>query len=64
VSAPQKLTDDQIRLARQVIAKRREVLRQLDLYPTMEQLADQMGVSVRYLSEVVNGRARLQVAAA
>jgi hypothetical protein len=61
---PTRLRDDQIRWAREVMAKRKEIMRQLEMYPTLEELADELNVSVRYLSEVVNNRARLSVVAA
>lgn len=58
MAAPLKLTDDQIRMARQIVEKRREVERQMSLYPTIEQLAEQLGVSHRYLRKVLGGKAR------
>jgi hypothetical protein len=58
VSAPQKLTPDQIRWAREIVAKRRDLQRQLDMYPNMQQIAEKLEVSVRYMFEVVNNRAR------
>lgn len=56
--AQRKLTDEQIAFARLLIRKRREVMRQARLYPTIEQLAEQLGCTPRYLTEVVSGRAR------
>jgi len=58
MSAPLKLTDAQICLARQVIDKRREALRQASLYPTLAALARQLGVSYGYLQKLMAGRAR------
>jgi AraC-like DNA-binding protein len=58
MSAPQRLTDEQIRFARMVVKERREALRRARMYPTLEELADALGCTPRYLTEVVNGRAR------
>jgi hypothetical protein len=58
---PTRLTDDQVRLVRQAMAKRRDLQRQLDMLPTWEGLAEQMGVSERYLREIAYDRARLKV---
>jgi hypothetical protein len=58
--AHRKLTADQIKWAKEVIAKRRDVLRQLSMYPTLAKLAEHLEVSPRYLSEVVNNRARTE----
>lgn len=61
MSAPQKLTDDQIRWVRQVMAKRRDLQRQLEMMPTLEEMADELHASSRYLREVVYMRARLEI---
>lgn len=58
MAAHRKLTDVQIQFARQVMAKRREALRELEMYPTLAELAGQLGVTPRYLSDVVNDKAR------
>ena len=58
--APRKLTDDQIRFARASVAKRREALKLAETLPTMAELAWQLNVTPRYLSEIVNGRARAE----
>lgn len=56
--AHRKLSEDEIKLARDSTAKRREVLEQAKAYPTLAQLAEQFHVSQRYMSEIINGRAR------
>jgi len=61
MSAPRKLTDDQIRLVRDAMAKRRDLQRQLELLPTLEAMAIELGVSDRYLREIVYNRARLVI---
>lgn len=53
-----KLTDEQIRWARQVGAKRVEALRQARMYPTIAELAEQLGCSERYLRDVLAQRVR------
>jgi hypothetical protein len=58
MSAPQKLTDDQVIWVRHVAATRAEMIRQLQAYPTMKMLAQQLGVCKRYLADVVKGRER------
>jgi hypothetical protein len=63
MSAPRKLTDDQIRLVRDAMAKRRDLQRQLELLPTLEAMAKEMEVSERYLREVIHGRARISLVA-
>lgn len=40
-----KPTNDQLRLARQVLAKRSEALRIVRMYPTLPQIAEQLGCS-------------------
>lgn len=60
--AHRKLTEDEIKAARASAAKRREVLEQAKAYPTLAQLAEQFHVSQRYMSEIVNGRARQEEA--
>ncbi len=61
MSAPKKLTDAQIRWARELMAKRMDMLRQAQMYPTLEKLAEELDVSPRYLREIVNNKARLEV---
>lgn len=56
--APRKLTDEQIAWARQVVEKRREAMRQVRMYPSLEELAEQLGCSKRYLLEILKFRAR------
>jgi AraC-like DNA-binding protein len=58
VSAPQKLSDADIRRIRDHMAKRHALQQQLALLPTLEQMADELSVSSRYLREIVHGRAR------
>jgi hypothetical protein len=58
MSAPPKVTDAQIAFACQVMEKRREALRVAKLYPTLAQLALQMGVSYGYMQKLVAGRAK------
>lgn len=60
MSAPLKLTDAQIKLARDVVDKRREAERQVSLYPTIPQLAKQLGCTPRYLQKILAGKARLR----
>lgn len=61
MSAPIRLTADQIRWAREIAAKRRDLQRQLELMPTLEQIAEKLEVSERYLIELVHNRARKAV---
>lgn len=61
MSAPQKITPEQIRWVRQVMAKRKDLQRQLELLQTLEDMAEQLCVSERYLREVVYLRARLEI---
>jgi len=61
MSAPQKITPDQIRWAREVMAKREDLKRQLELLPTMADIADELQCSERYLSDVIHNRARVMV---
>ncbi len=61
MSAPKKLTDDQIRLVRQAMAKRRDLQRQIELHRSLEDWAEELRVSSRYLRDVVYNRARLSV---
>jgi hypothetical protein len=58
LGAPLKLTDERIRMARQIVEKRREAERLMNMYPTIEQLAWQLDVTPRYLRKVLNGKAR------
>jgi hypothetical protein len=59
--AHRKLSEDEIRLARDSTAKRREILEQAKAYPTLAQLAEQFHVTPRYMSEIINGRARCEL---
>jgi AraC-like DNA-binding protein len=45
-------------MARQVVDLRREAERQVSLYPTMSELAAQLGCTPRYLQKVLAGKAR------
>lgn len=58
MSAPLKLTDAQIQFAREVVEKRREALRLARMYPTLGELARQLGCSERYLQKLMAGRKR------
>ena len=58
MSAPQKLTDTQVKFAREQIAKRREVLRQAKVYPTVAKLAELLNCTPRYLQKVLAGKVR------
>jgi hypothetical protein len=58
MSAPLKLTDAQIAIARAAMEKRREALRQANLHPTQAVLARQFGVSCSYLQKVMSGRTK------
>lgn len=63
MSAPQKLTDAQIRIVRDAMAKRRDLQRQIELTPSLEDWAEELGVSSRYLRDVVYNRARVVLVA-
>jgi hypothetical protein len=58
--APRKLTDEQIDFARERISQRKRALALAAAYPTIEQLAAELDVTARYLSEVLSGRARAE----
>ena len=58
MGARQRLTDEEIDLARSVIAKRREAQRAVSLYPSIAGLAETLGCSKRYLIDVLNETAR------
>lgn len=58
--APRKLTLIEIQYARTTMALRREALQRASIYPTLEQMAEKLNVTPRYLREVINGRARTE----
>jgi len=58
MSAPQRLTDAQIAFARDIHRKRAEAYRRVRMFPTDEQLAEQLGCSRRYLQKILAGQAR------
>lgn len=58
MSAPPRVPDEMVRFARQIVAKRRDLARQLKMLPTNAELAAQIGCSERWLVEVLAGRAR------
>lgn len=62
MSAPVKITEAQIQLAIDVIAKRREALRTARLYPTIAVIAKQIGCTERYLQKLLAGRKRRSLA--
>lgn len=58
MSAPQKLTDTQIKFAREQTTKRRDVLRQAKAFPTVAKLAELLNCTPRYLQKVLAGKVR------
>lgn len=59
MSARPKLTDEQIAFARYVMNRKRELLRQLGMMPTLDDLADELGCSRRYLASIVTNKVRV-----
>jgi hypothetical protein len=57
--AIRKLSDEEIRYARYVVDKRREAQRLADEFPTLDELAEELHVTPRYLRDILNGRARV-----
>lgn len=58
MSGPQKLTDEAIRRARETTAARRNALKLARVYPTVAQLAAELGCTPRYLQKVIAGKVR------
>jgi hypothetical protein len=58
VSAKPRITDDQIAWARHLVNRRREIERQLSLMPTLEEIAENLECSKRYLEMIVKNRVR------
>lgn len=59
MSARPKLTDDQIAFVRYTMNRKREILRQLKLMPTLDDLANELGCSRRYLAAIVTNKVRV-----
>ncbi len=59
MSGRRKLTDDQVAWARHIANRRREVLRQLSLLPTLDSVAEELKCSKRYLESLISNRARM-----
>lgn len=58
MAGKRKVTDEEIQIARQVIAARRDALRKAALYPTLAQMAEKMRITPRYLQQLIAGKAR------
>lgn len=59
MSAQPRITDKQIAFARYTMNRRRELRRQLEMIPTLEELAEEFECSERYLEKIVNNHARI-----
>lgn len=59
MSARIKLTDEQIDFVRDIVARRRAVRVQLEKIPTLEDLAETLGCTKRYLEKVASNHARV-----
>ena len=58
MSGTQKLTDTQIKFARDQTKARREALKVAQRYPTVAKLADLLNCTPRYLQKVLAGKVR------
>jgi hypothetical protein len=58
MSGPQKLTDEQIKFAREQTHRRRECLKLARMYPTVAELAARLQCTPRYLQKVLAGKVR------
>lgn len=56
MAGPRRLTDEQASLARTTLLKRRELLAQLAKLPTLDELAQQLGVSITALKNLFRGK--------
>ena len=61
MSAPRKLTDEQIQAFRTGMAERNALQRQLDAMLNLAQWAESLHVSERYLRDIAYNRARVTV---
>lgn len=59
MSAPLKLSDEQVQFVRAIVAKRRDAAKVLREYPTNAQLAEQLDCTERYIEKISNGHARV-----
>lgn len=57
--APTRISADKVAWARYIANRRREVIRQLTLLPTLEQVAEELGCSKRYLEALISNKARM-----
>lgn len=57
--APIRISADKIAWARYIANRRREVIRQLSMLPSLEQVAEELGCSKRYLESLINNKARM-----
>jgi hypothetical protein len=58
MSAQRRLTEEQIAYARRVAEIKRRIVQRLKRYPTVEQMAEQIGCDARYLEKIIAGDAR------
>lgn len=58
MSGQQKLTDDQIKFAREQTQARRQALKLARAYPTVAELAAKLDCTPRYLQKVIAGKVR------
>lgn len=58
MSAPRKITDQQLLEASEAITRRREALKAAARYPTLAALATKLNVSPRYLRQALKVRLR------
>lgn len=59
MSAPLKISDELIAFARYTINRRREVQRQLKNMPTLDDLAEELNCSRRWLEKIINNKVRV-----
>lgn len=59
MSAPPKISDELVAFARYTINRRREVQRQLKSMPTLDDLAEELQCSRRWLEKIINNKVRM-----
>lgn len=57
--APIRISADKVAWARYIANRRREVIRQLTMLPTLEDVAQELGCSKRYLESLISNKARM-----
>lgn len=58
MSAPIKLTKEQIQSARDIVEKRREAIGRVKVFPTIAKLAAELNCTPRYLQKILARKVR------